>query len=441
MLTLGYLSITIEGNTMTEDVVATYFLDFGESPLPFADCVREFFSWTTMGASREFKYVSTSDQFRLRGKLLNTVPESFSQKRGVVTYSFAPETFQESDIPLLLSYLLYSSIQGTTKQMRLIDLALPSWFADAFPGPKFGGAGIKNLLSVVNRPILGVILKPRQGLTPQLAASIAGAAIRGGADYVIDDEILVDQQACPLIPRVQHVCEAITPIARKQGRRVMYVANITADVRKSLQWLEMIEPFSNDHFQMAVMVNGVFMGFPAIQAVSEQSKTSPVIANTVGCGMLVLSPFYNISEHILVQLSRLSGADAVYAIRHATEYAYDPSKIATILEHLQQPLSSIKPAMPVYAGSITLGTLLRGELPILNDFMLQSGSTICGFSYGNIQFPHTIETATKLLVRVLKEVYIDRKRPDVIAREIVSEYAKTKSLGMLHALGYDKDIE
>lgn len=421
---------------MNESIVATYYLDFGNSSRKFTEDIEEFFAYSTMGSGRKYSYVPQSEYFQLRGKVLNVVVDPDNHNRGIATFSFAPDTFREKNIPLLLSYLLYSSLISKVKQLRLIDLELPSWFLNAFEGPQFGQQGIQQLLAIKNRPLFGVILKPRQSVTPELCAQIAASAIKGNADYIIDDELLVDQTSCPIIARSSAVCKAITPIAEKQGRRVMYVVNITSEIANCAKWIPLIESYNSDCVQIAFLVNTMVMGYPAVQEIAKQSKITPIISSQVGTGMLVLSPYFNISEHILVELSRLCGTDAVYAMSHETEYAIDPSKVKTVREHLQKPLGNIKPAMPIYAGNISLGPLLRDELPASKDFMLQAGGSICAFEHSGLKFPDTIELSTRLMTRVINEIYEKGKPANLVAQELVAEYTKKRAVSILHSLGY-----
>ena len=168
-------------------ITATYYLEFYPSQGRFVDDVREFFSWAAMGSSRRFDYIDRGLQDALTGTIVNIVQDSTNPAAGIVEYEFNNETFEEADLSLLLSILLYSSIQGSTKQLRLLDVKFPSWLWSRMPGPQAGAEGIRTLTCQTGRPLFGTILKPRQGLTPSLAAAIAAAATRGGADYVIDE--------------------------------------------------------------------------------------------------------------------------------------------------------------------------------------------------------------------------------------------------------------
>src|SRR5262245_35050350 len=56
--------------------------------------------------------------------------------------------------------------------LRLLDLEFPDSLAAHFRGPQFGVAGTRRLASVYNRPIIGTIVKPSVGLSPQQTADL-----------------------------------------------------------------------------------------------------------------------------------------------------------------------------------------------------------------------------------------------------------------------------
>ena len=56
--------------------------------------------------------------------------------------------------------------------LRLLDIRLPSIFADAYPGPKFGISGTRELAGVEGWPIIGTIVKPTVGFVPDETTSL-----------------------------------------------------------------------------------------------------------------------------------------------------------------------------------------------------------------------------------------------------------------------------
>src|SRR5688572_19662399 len=91
---------------------------------------------------------------------------------------------------------LVSTIQGNLYELsqfsglKLMDVELPSSFAQHFRGPKFGVAGCRKLVDVVGRPLIGTIIKPSIGMTPQQTAELVKTLTEAGIDFVKDDELM-----------------------------------------------------------------------------------------------------------------------------------------------------------------------------------------------------------------------------------------------------------
>src|SRR5947207_7374479 len=72
------------------------------------------------------------------------------------------------NLPTLVSTLqgnLYELTQFTG--LKLMDVGLPLSFAKHFRGPKFGVTGCRKLTKVEGRPLIGTIIKPSIGLSPE----------------------------------------------------------------------------------------------------------------------------------------------------------------------------------------------------------------------------------------------------------------------------------
>lgn len=66
-------------------------------------------------------------------------------------------------IPLLLSIILDTLTYRYGKSVKLLDVHLPSRFIEKFEGPRFGIDGIRKIAKVYDRPLIGVVIKPRGG--------------------------------------------------------------------------------------------------------------------------------------------------------------------------------------------------------------------------------------------------------------------------------------
>ena len=111
--------------------------------------------------------------------------------------------------------------------MRLLDVRLPPAFLAAYRGPQFGVAGTRSLTGVHGRPLIGTIIKPSVGLTPQATAEQVKVLVEAGIDFIKDDELQADGPHCPFDERLRAVMKVINAHADRTGKKVMYAANIT----------------------------------------------------------------------------------------------------------------------------------------------------------------------------------------------------------------------
>ena len=92
---------------------------------------------------------------------------------------------------------LVSTVQGNLYEiaaftgLKLLDLEFPPSFARHFRGPKFGVAGCRKLTQVEGRPLIGTIIKPSIGLSPQQTAELVKTLVEAGIDFIKDDELML----------------------------------------------------------------------------------------------------------------------------------------------------------------------------------------------------------------------------------------------------------
>jgi ribulose-bisphosphate carboxylase large chain len=65
--------------------------------------------------------------------------------------------------------------------LRILDMRLPDAFANAYPGPKFGVDGTRELSGVRGRPLIGTIVKPSIGFTPEQTAELGDVLCAGAS--------------------------------------------------------------------------------------------------------------------------------------------------------------------------------------------------------------------------------------------------------------------
>lgn len=188
--------------------------------------------------------------------------------------------------------------------LRLLDLALPPAFLTAYQGPQFGIAGTRQFTEVYDRPLIGTIIKPSVGMTPEETAAQVRVLAEAGIDFIKDDELQSDGPYCPFNERTTAVLRVLHEVANRTGRLVMYAANLTGDLDEMLR--------RHDHLVAAggtcLMVSMNSVGLPAMKALRAHSRLT-IHGHRNGWGMLGRSPVLGMSFVAFQKLWRLAGID------------------------------------------------------------------------------------------------------------------------------------
>ncbi len=155
--------------------------------------------------------------------------QTFSRARVTVSWSIDNFGF---NIPALISTLqgnLYELRQFTG--LKLDDFSVPDAYAQAIKGPAFGLNGTRQLAGVeAGRPLIGTIIKPSVGLTPEYTSELVKTLVSAGIDFIKDDELMTSTANSPFAVRVEQVMRVINDFAQKTGKKVMYAFNISGDL-------------------------------------------------------------------------------------------------------------------------------------------------------------------------------------------------------------------
>ena len=95
-------------------------------------------------------------------------------RRGRVVISFPLDNFGPS-LPNLLAAVAGNLFEiKELAGIKLVDLDLPQAFAERYPGPASGVAGTRRLMSQSDGAMIGTIVKPSIGLSPDELAELVG---------------------------------------------------------------------------------------------------------------------------------------------------------------------------------------------------------------------------------------------------------------------------
>jgi ribulose-bisphosphate carboxylase large chain len=191
--------------------------------------------------------------------------------------------------------------------LKLLDVRLPSAFLERYPGPQFGVAGTRKFCGVYDRPLIGTIIKPSIGLTPEATAEQVRALAEAGIDFIKDDELQAHGPHSPFDQRLQAVMRVVNRHADRTGRKVMYAANITGEIDEMLARLEQIAAAGGT----CAMVSLNSVGLPALSALRRHAAVA-LHGHRNGWGMLSRSPALGMSYVAYQKFWRLAGVDHMH---------------------------------------------------------------------------------------------------------------------------------
>ncbi|WP_428938768.1 ribulose-bisphosphate carboxylase large subunit family protein [Fontivita pretiosa] len=249
---------------------------------------------------------------------------------------------------------LVSTLQGNLYELsqfsglKLIDLELPPSFARVFPGPRFGIEGTRRLTGVSGRPIIGTIVKPSIGLSPEQTAQLVKQLAEAGIDFIKDDELMANPPHSPLQQRVDAVMRVINDQAQRTGKKVMYAFNISDEIDAMLR--------NYDHVRRAggtaVMLSLNSVGLSGVKKVCDQGALA-VHGHRNGWGMLTRHPWLGIEFPAYQKLWRLAGVDQIHVNGIANKFWESDDSVVTSIQSCLKPMFGGYRIMPVISSGQT----------------------------------------------------------------------------------------
>lgn len=267
-----------------------------------------------------------------------------------ITIAYPDANFSR-DIPaFLVTAFGKLSMDG---RIKLIDIQPSADFLDAFPGPKFGAQGVRDLLGVQDRPLVMSIFKSVIGQElPNLREQFLQQAL-GGVDLIKDDEILFENPLSPLEKRVEACMSAAREAEQATGQKLLYFTNLTGST---------FELKENAKRAIAAGANGLLFnvlayGFDALAGLAADPDINvPIAAHPSLAGALYPSAHHGIAAPLLLgKLMRIAGADLSLFPSPYGSVVMPKAENLAVMEALLNPSLPQKPAMPVPSAGIHPG--------------------------------------------------------------------------------------
>ncbi len=305
----------------------------------------------------------------------------FSIRESIVKVAYPIELFEFGNIPNILSSLA-GNIFGlrALENLRLNDIDFPADLVEGFRGPKYGVEGIRKLLKVYDRPLVGTIIKPKLGLKTPDHAKVAYEAWVGGCDIVKDDENLSSQRFNPFEERLTRTLESRDRAEEETGERKVYMINITAETDEMLRRAELVRSHGGEY----VMIDILTCGYAALQTFREQDFNLVIHAHRAGHAAFTKNPKHGISMRVVSKVARMIGVDQLHVGTVVGKMFETREEVKENCEALMMRMNDLEPVLPVASGGLHPG-LVPALIKILGkDVVIQAGGGIHGHRDGTV---------------------------------------------------------
>jgi len=342
-------------------------------------------TWTT---------ISTMNK-RIANRLKPTV-YYINPKTKIIKIAYPQALFEKGNMPQILSSIA-GNIFGMKmlKNLRLEDIEFPRAILNSFKGPRYGIAGIRQLMRLKKRPLIGTIVKPKVGLNEKQHAKVAYEAWVGGLDIVKDDENLSSMTFNSFRKRIAETVKMKKLAEKQTGEKKIYMPNVTAETMEMLRRADYVKRKGNEY----VMIDVLTAGFAAVQTL--RNHTDLVIhAHRAMHAALTKNHKHGISMLCLAKLYRLIGVDQIHIgtagvgkmggtkneivlIEEEMEDVYIPKEDKERI--LEQNWGNIKPTLAVASGGLSPLSLPPVMAAMGNNIVMQFGGGCHGHPQGTLK--------------------------------------------------------
>jgi ribulose-bisphosphate carboxylase large chain len=347
-------------------------------------------TWTVVWTDR----LTACDSYRAKAYKVIPVPNNPGQYFAYVAYDLI--LFEEGSIANMTASLIGNVFSfKPLKAARLEDIRIPVAYIKTFKGPPTGLVVERERLDKFGRPLLGATTKPKLGLSARNYGRVIYEGLKGGLDFMKDDENINSQPFMHWRDRFLYVMDAVNKAQAVTGEVKGSYLNITAGTMEAMY--ERAE-LAKELGSVVVMVDLV-IGWTAIQSMAEWCRRNDTIMHMhrAGHGTYTRQKNHGVSFRVIAKWLRLAGCDHLHTGTAVGKLEGDPLTVQGYYNvcrdsYTQTDLSrglffdmdwaDTKKVMPVASGGIHAGQMHQLLDLFGDDVILQFGGGTIGHPQG-----------------------------------------------------------
>lgn len=347
-------------------------------------------TWTVVWTDR----LTACDQYRAKAYRVDPVPGRPGEFFCYVAYDLI--LFEEGSIANLTASIIGNVFSfKPLKAARLEDMRMPVAYVKTYKGPPTGIVVERERLDKFGRPLLGATTKPKLGLSGKNYGRVVYEGLKGGLDFMKDDENINSQPFMHWRDRFLYCMEAVNRATAETGEMKGHYLNITAG---TMEEMYRRAEFAKELGSVIVMIDLV-IGYTAIQSISEWCRQNDMVLHLhrAGHGTYTRQKNHGISFRVIAKWMRLAGVDHIHAGTAVGKLEGDPPTVQGYYNvcremhnpvdlargiYFEQDWADIKKVMPVASGGIHAGQMHQLLDLFGDDVVLQFGGGTIGHPMG-----------------------------------------------------------
>nr|YP_010904046.1 ribulose-1,5-bisphosphate carboxylase/oxygenase large subunit [Caulacanthus ustulatus]WCH57297.1 ribulose-1,5-bisphosphate carboxylase/oxygenase large subunit [Caulacanthus ustulatus] len=338
--------------------------------------------------------LTACDLYRAKAYKVDEVPNTSDQYFAFIAYDI--DLFEEGSIANLTASII-GNVFGfkAVKALRLEDMRIPVAYLKTFQGPATGVISERERMDKFGRPFLGATVKPKLGLSGKNYGRVVYEGLRGGLDFLKDDENINSQPFMRWKERFLYSMEGVNRSVAATGEVKGHYLNVTAATMEDMY--ERAE-FAKQLGSIIIMIDLV-IGYTAIQSMGIWARKNDMILHLHRAGNSTYSrqKIHGMNFRVICKWMRMAGVDHIHAGTVVGKLEGDPLMIkgfynTLLLPYLdvnltqgiffEQDWASLRKVTPVASGGIHCGQMHQLLDYLGDDVVLQFGGGTIGHPDG-----------------------------------------------------------